>query len=213
MKKTTYIAVLAVSIVVLPSIGSMTAVFDHDIHTVDAELECVTCHPGMAGGLPHLALMPEASICLECHDEDVLVSLPEHPTSHAGDYRHQHQFDTRSGGTDCTLCHLESEDCSVCHHGENVDFLSHDRNWLYTHAVTGLKGTEDCASCHEVDSYCTGCHVDFGAEPGSHLSSNWAPLSGGRHAVEGRADLGSCMLCHDGLSPALCSGCHQGIGE
>lgn len=212
MKKALSIGLLAL-LALQPSGASTEAPLDegsfsHPMHTENAGLECGDCHSVQGGGLPYLALMPGASACLDCHDEEVLSALPERPSSHAGDYRYLHQFDARSQGTGCALCHLESEGCSICHHGENVDVLAHDRNWLYSHAVTARKGTEDCAGCHDATTYCNGCHADFGVQPSDHFSADWQSGDGGRHAVEGRIGLGRCVLCHGGDSPS-CTICHN----
>jgi hypothetical protein len=189
--------------------------FDHEVHGDDAEMVCADCHSAKGGGLPHVALMPAGTTCLDCHDEEILSALPERPLSHLGDYRVGHQFDASGSDGDCTLCHLESESCTMCHHGENVDFLAHDRNWLYEHPLISNKGLEDCATCHDTESYCTDCHVGLGIKPANHLAPGWSQPSapGGIHADEGRSDLGSCTLCHDGLSPGICAGCHPGMGD
>ncbi len=214
MSKTAWI--LAAALLMLVPVGGIGAdVFDHQVHLEDAEMDCTECHSLAGGGLPRRAALPGPGVCLDCHDEDenVLVTLPERPSSHWGDFLHGHQYNVRGGDMDCALCHRESEECSMCHHGENVDFLAHDRNWFYTHAMTALKGSEDCASCHDLRSYCTDCHASFGIQPSDHYSAEWVSGSGGRHAMEGRADLGSCILCHEGLPPSLCGGCHPGMGE
>ena len=80
-------------------------IFDHEVHREDAELDCADCHSPLGGGQPYLALMPRAELCLDCHDEDVLDTLPERPASHIGDYEHGHQYDVRGDANDCNLCH------------------------------------------------------------------------------------------------------------
>lgn len=204
MRRRTAITIIAtLFILAAPALG--TATFDHQVHEEDAELSCQDCHIQDDGGIPRAALMPAPSICLDCHEEDILASLPTKPYSHEGDYRHGHQFSAREATGDCALCHRDSEDCTLCHHGENVDFLAHGRNFLYEHALTRLKGVEDCASCHDTRSFCTDCHTQFGVEPGDHQSGNW---NGGGHISAAKEDLNSCLQCHDGPEP-VCTTCHE----
>jgi len=181
-------------------------VFDHQVHVEDAGLACEHCHSAEAGGLPQRALMPEPGVCLDCHDEEILVALPEQPSSHAGDFEQLHQFSVRSGGDDCRLCHMESQTCTLCHAGENVDFLAHDRNWLYDHPLAARKGTTDCAACHDVRTECSDCHQQFDVRPGDHFpESTWRFP---RHRDAAREDLITCLTCHDGPDP-VCRVCHD----
>ncbi len=151
--------------------------------------------------------MPPSSVCMDCHDEEILSALPERPASHFTNHRHEHQFQARTGENDCMMCHSESESCTQCHLGENIDVIAHERDWLYTHALDARQGSENCASCHDTKTYCTDCHMQMGIKPGDHFpTGNWVHPSG--HGDAARFDLGSCVTCHGGPEP-VCKNCHN----
>jgi hypothetical protein len=205
MRKTTLAIPLLLLLLATPW-ALAEGVFDHRLHTEDADLECAACHVDGDSGSPVEGLMPKLGACLDCHDEEIRYALPEHPASHIGDFRYEHQFDARDDGADCVLCHQESESCTLCHHGENVDFLIHDRDFLYSHPLEAMQGVEDCASCHETRSFCVDCHMQEGIKPGDHIPGQWGLA--GYHDVAAREDLASCLTCHDGPEP-VCINCHH----
>jgi len=199
MKKKLGIALFAL----LLAVPVLAQEFSHEIHVVENEMSCVECHPAITRG----ATMPKLSVCLDCHDEDIAASYGASPTSHFGDFQHEHQFMARASSGECALCHGQSDDCSFCHHGENVDFLAHDRNHRYLHALDARKGTENCYSCHGSQDYCNGCHLDAGVKPVSHFEEGFG--YGVNHALAAEEDLESCVMCHDGPEPpGECIGCH-----
>ena len=192
MRKVLCFALLACLFLPVPALLA-EGTFDHQIHGEDAGLECAYCHSAGAGGLPQRALMPRQAVCLDCHEEaEIAGALPERPSSHAGDYEHLHQFNVRAGESDCMLCHRESESCTLCHAGENVDFLAHDRNWIDNHPVVARKGITNCASCHDLQSDCSDCHMQFGIQPGNHFSHTWRWRTG--HGRAAKEDIGSCPV-------------------
>ncbi len=189
------------------ALAEETYIFDHQFHTDEAEVDCATCHVESASGSPERGLMPSGTACIECHDEEILSALPELPSSHMGDHRNNHQFMVRGDGKDCVMCHRESESCTLCHHGENVDFVIHDRDFLYSHPLDAKQGIEDCASCHDTQTFCVDCHMGMGIKPGDHFpTGDW--LQPSHHGVAGREDLGSCLNCHGGPEP-VCKNCHN----
>ncbi len=200
MKKNLSIAFIAL----LLALPALAAEFPHELHVIDNEMSCVDCHPAIARG----ASMPSPAACLDCHEEDEGIDFAyENPTSHFGDYRFEHQFHARMSTGECVLCHNESEDCTFCHHGENVDFLSHDRNHRYTHALDAMKGTENCYSCHGGEQYCNGCHLAEGVKPASHFESGFGGAGG--HTDAARMDIQSCIMCHNEPEPVgSCASCH-----
>ena len=190
----------------LLSLSSVAAAggFSHEVHVTDMEMACVACHPAFSTR----AVMPTVESCTDCHEaEDVAAVLVVSPLSHFGDYRHEHAFDATASTGDCAFCHGASEDCVLCHQGENLDFLSHDRNHRYNHALDALKGTENCYACHGDQDYCNSCHLAEGVQPANHFMDSF--LSGDVHGQAARDDLESCMLCHDGPEPTgSCASCH-----
>ena len=179
--------------------------FSHEVHVTDMEMDCAACHPSFSTR----AVMPTVESCTDCHEpEDVAASVVESPLSHFGDYRHEHAFDATASTGECAFCHSASEDCILCHQGENLDFLSHDRNHRYNHALDALKGTENCFVCHGDQNYCNDCHMSEGMRPISHIGiPNFG--AGEVHGEEASKDLESCIACHDGPEPpSACIGCH-----
>ncbi len=203
MKKKT-ILILALGLVLLGGATVGYPVFDHATHA-EQELDCDHCHVLPEPSPDWTASMPDRGICLECHDAEEIGPETAAPSTHLGDYRHGHQFDARSGA-DCATCHAQEESCTMCHHGENVDFLAHDRNWRYFHAMTNYKGVEDCNACHQTQSFCNDCHVAEGVRPGSHLVSGWTAPD--LHGAEAKLDLAGCIDCHGGPEP-VCRNCHD----
>ena len=178
--------------------------FDHPTHA-EEDLDCTYCHPVIELGPNWQATMPDREVCLDCHDDEELPPLPPYPSSHRENYRYEHQFAGRTDGESCVLCHRNSEQCTVCHHGENVDFIVHDRNWAYQHPLTFYKGTEECTVCHEPRGFCQDCHLENGIRPGNHFYSEWTRPD--YHGSEARIDLTTCLQCHDGPAP-VCATCH-----
>jgi hypothetical protein len=178
--------------------------FDHTIHA-EQELDCDECHQQAAPGPNWEAPMPEREVCLDCHDDEELPPLPPHPASHGSNYRYEHQFVARADADQCVLCHRNSEVCTVCHHGENVDYIVHDRNWAFQHPLTFYKGIVECTACHDVHSFCQDCHTQYGALPANHYYALWP--TGAYHGSEAKIDLTTCLQCHDGPAP-VCVDCH-----
>lgn len=204
MRKLTTIACCA-ALFTLFALPAMAQEFSHEIHVIDSEMACADCHSTAT----RTATMPDRALCLDCHDEDegVDATFGPAPDSHFGDYRHEHQFAVHMGTGDCTLCHRESEDCSRCHQGENVDFLSHDRNHRYLHGLDARMGTEDCFSCHASQDYCNSCHLAEGVKPANHFVEGF--VAPGGHTSAAREDIQSCIMCHDGAEPpGKCALCH-----
>ncbi|MBC8366476.1 hypothetical protein H8E52_03615 [bacterium] len=200
MKKNLSITFIAL----LLAVPVLAMEFSHELHVVENEMGCVACHPAITRG----AAMPNLTVCLDCHDDEIGASFGETPRSHFGDYRFEHQFHARMSSGECVLCHNESEDCTFCHHGENVDFLSHDRNHRYNHSLDAMKGTESCYSCHGSQDYCNVCHLAEGIKPASHFEAGFGGAGG--HTDAARADVQSCIMCHDGPEPPPnCAICHQ----
>ena len=179
--------------------------FDHATHA-EMELECGDCHPVLVVDPNWQASMPDREGCLDCHDDEDLPPMPPYPSSHRDDYRWQHQFAARAESwDDCILCHRNSEGCTMCHHGENVDFLTHDRNWRFHHPITYYKDLNNCYTCHDPRTYCQDCHQAHNAQPVNHYFSNWT--SPQYHGAEARVDLTTCLQCHNGPDP-VCRTCH-----
>jgi hypothetical protein len=122
-----------------------------------------------------------------------------------------HATSARLDQATCETCHTQ-KDCQDCHSGDNVRPRTHRLNFEFDHALDARSNELECQSCHEDQTFCSSCHASEQVLPQNHSSSDWvldAGLGGGRHAVEGRFDLESCIACHDdGAGSPVCADCH-----
>jgi hypothetical protein len=131
------------------------------------------------------------------------------PMDHHPGFLHDHAFASRLDGVKCAQCHRQEDFCSSCHQGENLDFLTHERNWLQTHPVAARKNLNDCSACHDVGVFCTECHASQGVRPGSHAQAGWI---GTLHSQAAHRDITYCASCHDAENEFVCARCHKDTG-
>jgi hypothetical protein len=191
--------------------------FSHEKHLAMAGIDCAHCHGVLAN--PLLAGTGKGElghkVCFACHDgktagdqcsichADVRVLRP---LNHGVDYRHEHQFLARATEGTCEDCHRQDEQCSECHRGDNVLSLTHDRNYVFTHAQDARKHESDCTSCHDLESFCSSCHAEQGVRPANH-DADWTS-GANHHATEARRDIAYCASCHEG-DLTDCVTCHR----
>ncbi|MFQ6675094.1 MAG: hypothetical protein ACE5LH_01990 [Fidelibacterota bacterium] len=101
---------------------------------------------------------------------------------------------------------------------------NHDLNYEYFHGLDAKSQARDCQVCHTVE-FCSDCHRNENDillnKPDFHGGPDWgavrypygtdfANVSGGRHAELARRDMESCQACHDieGGDPT-CVDCHM----
>jgi len=167
-------------------------IFPHDTH-FDEEVECDTCHEGIAGSTSALeSFRPEMDVCADCHDvdDDDECSMCHTNADEAGEYNRPDFGAARFAHA----AHLAQDlDCAACH-GQPTD------------AAPMIPGKPDCRACHETaDNYvdCRMCHAaDQQLRPVSH-GPDWQ--SG--HGLCAREDQGQCYQCHTEIS---CQECHAG---
>lgn len=124
--------------------------FSHEAHLAKEGVDCARCHGALVdknimgtgkGAIGH-------AVCFECHDGHAAPNECEgchdniervRPLDHEVDYVHTHQFSARGAAQQCEQCHRESTLCSDCHTGDNVLFMTHDRNFIFTHAEPARK--------------------------------------------------------------------------
>lgn len=190
--------------------------FPHQTH-VDAGVACADCHGDATHGEP---TAPQKAMCRTCHetasdygDCQVCHAAGEEmtPVSHVPGWVSMHGASARLDQATCETCHTQ-KDCQDCHAGDNVRPRTHGLNFAFDHALEARSSELECASCHEDRNFCTSCHASERVLPQNHSASDWVlgvALGGGRHAVEGRFDLESCVACHDGgVSAPVCANCH-----
>ena len=183
-------------------------------------MTCEKCHGETARSEPHL---PEKALCRSCHETasdgaDCAVchaaAEPLRPASHAPGWTSFHGLDARVGAARCEDCHTQKE-CQDCHAGDNVRPRVHPLSYVFGHALDARAGELACATCHEDREFCASCHATERVLPREHSRADWAdPVTGGRHAEEGRFDIEGCMGCHDaGEEAPVCADCHGGAGR
>lgn len=180
------------------------AAFPHDLHVVENEIECAACHPG--SDRPEVKVSaPSPEACADCHEPADVAAYFAVGSYHRDDFLETHSMEARSGSDRCTTCHEGSDTCALCHDGENIDLLTHPRNWLFLHSIEARHGQSDCASCHSNESFCSECHRLEQVEPTSHREGGWS--RGAVHGGEARRDPTYCASCHAGKEP-VCLDCH-----
>jgi hypothetical protein len=188
--------------------------FPHATH-VDRGMTCGECHGSTAKGEPAL---PEKALCRSCHEtasdgSDCALchaaEEPLRPISHSTGWLSLHAVDGRVNAASCENCHTQKE-CQDCHAGDNVRPRVHPLSYVFGHALDARSNELACAACHEDRDFCASCHAAARVLPRDHARADWVdPVSGGRHAEEGRFDMESCMACHDaGTEAPVCADCH-----
>lgn len=183
--------------------------FSHHLH-IEAGLECNTCHAGIANKeIVEPYELPDLENCQQCHTERKVK-----PTNHLPNYQHTHGDEARSFALNaeqtCNTCHSVKY-CQMCHEGDNLDRLTHPLNYSVTHHLDAIGKERDCNVCHTERQFCIDCHNAFLVLPHNH-TAGWAnpiPGDGGRHSVEARNDLESCMSCHEQNYELTCVKCHS----
>lgn len=101
--------------------------------------------------------------------------------------------------------HFGRGDCAACH--KDPPRYHAESRWDINHGRTPLPVRARCGSCHAATA-CQACHD---LAPATHTADFRRPGTGSpgalRHALIGRAQPGSCLVCHRDLMTA-CTGCH-----
>ncbi len=177
--------------------------FPHQLHIIDEEMECSTCHESAINSTSgDDNLFPEMEMCSECHDiEDE---------------------------DNCELCHSDIDDPRevprIETYMQNFSHQKHDENGFdcqSCHESISQKTSVEsydlpdmvfCINCHEdksVTAECSLCHL-----PGESL----IPLSHNMDFIHNHSDLATnedpsilgdkkCSTCH---SVNYCQDCHEG---
>jgi hypothetical protein len=206
----------------MPKAGQPILEFSHKQHLGEG-MDCLQCHADL---VQDAAVGKDTAMetvntshasCAECHVETEAASACQQchidlsalrPLNHDFDFLHTHQVDARESLYACESCHSQEESCTSCHHGDNIEYLSHPRVWIYTHAQDAMKQVSDCASCHETETFCNSCHIEEGIRPADHFNAGrWLP-PGNEHGLAARRDITQCASCHEEDDPN-CTSCHR----
>jgi hypothetical protein len=190
--------------------------FSHAAHA-GADMACADCHGNDAGKEPHMAAK---ATCRGCHSTAAdfvdcgqchAASEPRVPLDHSAEWVSTHGLEAGWDETSCMNCHAQV-DCQDCHSGDNVRPRTHGVDFAFDHALVAKSNEFDCASCHADPQFCSDCHASQQILPREHSRGDWiAGTDGGRHAMEGRLNLESCVACHDeGATAPICANCHGG---
>lgn len=165
-------------------------VFSHARHLALEPLggQCVKCHAGAVGFQSGPPLFPPMATCLGCHE-------------------HRAQFDAGQ----CLGCHALGDLRAL----RPVSFLPHDTAWMRRHGDRAREDGAACALCH-AQTQCDGCHDATRRLGPAQLAPEKLDRSfvhrfdfRTRHALEARAQPGSCFTCH---ARTECDACHASNG-
>ncbi len=214
------------SITVLWGLGTFaiaapqTIHFSHQLHVVEQELECSTCHEGIETAVNlKKSYLPTQETCSDCHDVEDETNCgqchvdPRKPQTWQRSlsdlvqtFPHERHI---SAGQQCLNCHREvvedkvpttwlKETCRQCHQRQpKPDF--HNVAWKQLHGTA--RGQYDCTICHQSRD-CDQCHLSQPFNPQVHPRDY--VLGHGQEAAAGVTD---CGTCHQDLS--TCRSCHR----
>lgn len=177
--------------------------FNHNLHVVENEIECDTCHKMDDNGKMS---NPDMDVCKDCHDID-----EDNPSK------------------DCLQCHsiksakndyeVEETGVEIPESYKDIDF-THDPHTDYkcSKCHEGIDNTKSlkkikfpkmtlCMQCHDGDTApksCDTCHTKIrkNVPPESH-NGDWES----QHGIESKFD-DSCVYCH-GKKGDFCQKCHR----
>ncbi len=163
--------------------------YNHNLHVVENEIECSTCHaPAQAGAMQQ----PDHAACSECHEID-----EDNPSA------------------ECLMCHrvkspeqievrqkVEPQTEEIVFSHERHKYMNASCEDCHTRAAASTESKENvlpqkeaCLTCHEED-YCDRGHSN--TKPRSHRSSAWTS-----------GPTVHCSQCHIPTGMVGCSICHQ----
>lgn len=195
--------------------------FPHKTH-VDMGIDCRECHPDAGENVigERVFALPDMPTCTHCHDgvkAEIMCEtchttaalthlLPESHRVPGWDYHHGSV--ARTDIKTCSPCHVQEQDCDMCHRGANIMGIPHREGFFDTHSFVFHTKQKECAACHDISSYCVDCHQQRRVMPANHSFMSW--LSD--HDSAAKTDLESCAACHDGSNPSCAQpGCHIGM--
>ncbi len=170
-------------------------IFSHEIHAIDAELDCDYCHEGIAAQPAGGKSIAGHDVCGDCHEvEDIdncgtCHSNPDDPAGYIGGgyfYLGFAHNDHLGDVPDCEDCHVMTEEMGY---------------------EPGLPDMKDCQSCHrhgEGELDCAGCHLGVKPEPADHGLITWME----DHGIDASSGASDCAMCHE---QDACDDCHQGV--
>jgi len=191
---------LIISFLALIALPAVAVEFDHEAHNgyLD-DPDCATCHVEDA-----FSIVPEKSVCLECHDQEFAddVTYPA-MSSHGPLWSFDHGLEGKVGDADCASCHAQ-DFCLECHNAGFADEMGtiennmaniHRSEFSVSHPISARTDPQLCSSCHE-NRFCVDCHQQF--------SANDLAIDSHRRGFRD----GTTNPLHEFYTDAQCAGCH-----
>ena len=153
--------------------------------------------------------MKAATDCVTCHAQLTIGELV--PKGHqVPEWQRVHSEIARDDASTCAQCHVQEQDCDVCHRGDDLRGIPHREGFAESHPFSFYSKNKECASCHEFQNFCVTCHQARRIFPANHSFADWIE----RHREFAEMDLESCAACHDESEPTCARvGCHDGVGD
>jgi hypothetical protein len=232
----TMIAVLALLALAHPALAGSGLNFDHQMHVEDVELDCATCHEGVAESANLLdRYLPGKPVCSGCHD---LGDTDECGTCHVdGDEPVGYVAEAATVDLFSHVKHSGSMECGVCHGGA-PDYASAPAKADCRACHATVADFQDCSFCHSAGRHnvpeshemnwetwhgvvagsdsdaCLVCHVQDDCQAchgGDNVRPRAHPLNFEfNHSLEAKVSRVDCEVCHN--EPAYCEECHSGYG-
>lgn len=184
--------------------GGSDLIFSHELHVIEHEAECTTCHPAATTSVSGKDdLLPKGKLCFQCHDEvdctggdkaDAKCSFCHTKTEKTGfmprisDYseKFNHKLHIEKGAK-----------CETCHAGVERK---------KTIAGLHLPDMDKCMTCHSVPQTVAGC-VKCHTESDELRPADHTNLWLANHGRFSESKSGNCMSCH---TESYCMDCHKG---
>ncbi len=173
--------------------------YNHNLHVVENEIDCSTCHaPAQAGAMQQ----PDHAACSDCHEID-----EDNPSA------------------ECLLCHrvksadeievrrpVEPQTEEIVFSHERHKYMNASCEDCHTRAAASTESKEDvlprkeaCLTCHDdvtaPQKDCGTCHVETSPVSVTH-KFDWEI----HHGIESKISTSNCLTCH---SEDSCIECHQ----
>lgn len=178
--------------------------FNHKLHTVEVDLDCMFCHYAVPhDGIEQYGMLPKMADCLACHQEKFdqgecaychRTEIPgplEIPVHEHINYSHKQHEELQEWGKACLECHAQAH--TVTKAGEEK-----------------LPPMQLCLNCHQEwydDLQCLNCHNGFDNIPLKPLSN--FSHTGNFTENHGNIARNQRMLCAQCHGEDYCVECHR----
>lgn len=177
--------------------------FSHEVHVVEEELGCVSCHE--TAEVEDAPGMPAADACAVCHDQLDAEKPPERAVAtlfDGGTFRAARASRLADEVVFTHLRHVQAvQDCAACHRGIEASDAVDER------VAVDMEACQRCHAERALPNDCADCHAVVGREwaPPSH-ARDWEKLHGRACRRSDPPPADDCMLCH---AESACEQCHR----